>query len=185
MKIYTKTGDTGQTDLIGERVDKDNLTISVIGTLDELNSLFGMARSKCQLQNVCEAVKYLQGAIFTISAVIAGSGKNTLKIPSAKNLEEVIDEIEKTLPPLENFILPGGHETAATLHHARSVCRRAERLVVALHKKAPVDKGILEFVNRTSDFLFVMARYVNNYYMLNETIWEGKSERATQSAMEP
>lgn len=188
MKIYTKTGDTGQTDLIGERVDKDNLTISVIGTLDELNSLFGMARSKCQLQNVCEAVKYLQGAIFTISAVIAGSGKNTLKIPSAKNLEEVIDEIEKTLPPLENFILPGGHETAATLHHARSVCRRAERLVVALHKKAPVDKEILEFVNRTSDFLFVMARYVNNYYMLNETIWEGKiltdeekSTRATQS----
>lgn len=173
MKIYTKTGDAGQTDLINDRVDKDNLTISVIGTLDELNSLLGMARSKCQLQNVYEAVKYLQGAIFTVSAVIAGSGDKKLKVPDAKNLEEVIDEIEKILPPLGNFILPGGHETAAVLHHARSVCRRAERLVVALHKKEPVDKKILEFVNRTSDFLFVMARYVNNHYMLNEITWEG------------
>lgn len=174
MKIYTKTGDTGQTDLIGERVDKDHLTISAVGTLDELNSLLGMVRAKCALQNVCEAVKYLQGAIFTISAIIAGSGEKALKIPDAKNLEEVIDEIDKILPPLKNFILPGGHEGAATLHHARSVCRRAERLVVALNKKEKLDVAALEFINRTSDFLFIMARYVNHHYMLHETVWEGK-----------
>lgn len=178
MKIYTKKGDAGQTDLIGERVDKDNLRISTIGTLDELNSLLGMARTKCSLQNVCEATKYLQGAIFTISAIIATPKQSPkkakkLQAPSAKNLEEVIDEIEKILPPLNNFILPGGHETAATLHHARSVCRRAERLIVALNKKDTVDADILKFINRTSDFLFIMARYVNHHYMLHETIWEG------------
>lgn len=190
MKIYTKTGDTGQTDLIGERVDKDNLRISTIGTLDELNSLLGLVRSKCSLQNVGEAVKYLQGALFTIGAIIAGSESQELKVPSAKNLEEVIDEIEKMLPPLENFILPGGHESAALLHHARSVCRRGERLVVALSKKEELDGEVLKFVNRTSDFLFIMARYVNHHYMLHETLWEGASlvevdEKGEKVAKEP
>ena len=173
MKIYTKRGDDGQTDLIGGRVDKDDLRISTIGTLDELNSLLGMVHGKCALGNVCEAVEYLQGAVFTVSAIIAGSGSKDLKIPEAKNLEEVIDEIEKILPPLENFVLPGGHEAAAMLHHARVICRRAERLVVALHKKEKVDKKMLMFMNRISDFLFVMARYVNHHYMIHETIWEG------------
>lgn len=173
MNIYTKTGDTGQTDIIGERVDKDHLRISTIGTLDELNSLLGIARAKSPLQNVGEALKYLQGALFSIGALIAGTSDKAIKVPKAKNLEEVIDEISKLLPPLENFILPGGHETASFLHHARSVCRRSERLIVALNKKEKLDKGILEFMNRTSDFLFVMARYVNHHYMLHETIWEG------------
>jgi|GEM_PF-282965 len=173
MKIYTKTGDAGQTDLIGERVDKDNLKISTIGTLDELNSLLGIARAKTPLQNVGEALQYLQGALFEISAIIAGTSAKDVKVPEAKNLEEVIDEVDKMLPPLTHFILPNGHEGATFLHHARSVCRRSERLVVALNKKEELAKGILEFINRTSDFLFVMARYVNHHYMIQETVWEG------------
>ncbi|MBT6069221.1 cob(I)yrinic acid a,c-diamide adenosyltransferase [Candidatus Peregrinibacteria bacterium] len=172
MAIYTRKGDDGTTDLISGRAEKDALRISTIGTLDELNSILGISRAKTSLQNVGEAIKYLQGAIFDISASIVGNEK--IKIPEAKNLEEVIDEIEKMLPPLTNFILPGGHEGAAYLHHARSTCRRVERLVVALNKREGIDKNIITFINRTSDFLFILARYVNNFYMIQEVTWDSE-----------
>ncbi len=185
MSLYTRRGDKGETDLLkGVRTDKDSLRIGVIGTLDELCSLLGLVRTKCQLTNVSEAIIYLQKTLFEMGALLAGHEGAT--IPPAKTLEDVIDELEKLLPPMRHFILPGGHEGAALLHHARSVCRRAERLVVALQKKETVDENVLIFLNRMSDLLFALARYVNHTYMLQDQVWEGvpneksKKEKATQ-----
>lgn len=175
MKVYTKKGDDGNTDLLeGVRVSKDDLTISAIGTFDELSSILGVARSKANVISIYESIKFLQSVLFEIGSFLAGFKKAELCKPEV--LEKAIDEIERNLPEMTRFVLPGGTEVAALLHHARSICRRSERIVVSLAKKNKDVSVLLPLVNRISDFLFVLARYVNHKNMVKETEWVSQNE---------
>lgn len=170
-KIYTKTGDEGQTSLIGgTRVAKSHRRIEAYGAVDELNSFLGLSRD--HLQTMAEAVENvlpeIQDRLFTIGSSLAcDPDKETqLKIPDLQDtditlLENEIDKMNVALPPLKSFILPGGQLAASTLHVARCVCRRAERQCVRLQKKNEyVNPLIIKYLNRLSDYLFVLSRYV-------------------------
>jgi len=177
MKIYTRTGDEGSTSLFGnERVLKCDLRISTIGTVDELNALLGIVRAEGLPAQCDEVVLRLQNQLFDLGAELAtlDSGDRGTDILQAEDIakqEAVIDALEEGLVALTEFILPGGTKAAATLHLARCVCRRAEREIVALDQQprvqqaraaeAPIRKIVLEFINRTSDLLFVLARVAN------------------------
>ena len=167
MKIYTRTGDQGSTSLFGnQRVVKNDLRICAYGTIDELNAVLGLALSEGLPARCGEVVLQLQSRLFDLGAELATpdpAAKQTeiLQTDDVAEQEAVIDELEGQLAPLTAFILPGGTKAAATLHLARCVCRRAEREIVALAEVAPIREVVLEFVNRTSDLLFVLARAVN------------------------
>lgn len=168
MKIYTRTGDKGLTALFsGERLDKDDLRIEAYGTIDELNSVLGMADSFCQDPTTRERIVSLQNQLFVAGADLAtrtGSGREIRRIKASdwRGLEDCIDSMTSQLPDLRNFILPGGTAGAAILQVARSVCRRAERLAFRLKKREPdVNSELLVFLNRLSDLLFTMARWEN------------------------
>ena len=160
MKIYTKTGDAGDTSLFGgARVPKDDPRIAAYGTVDELNAFIGLARSTWPVSPLDEHLGRIQSDLFDVGAHLAspGSARFTGADPArSAELEQAIDSMESELPPLRNFILPGGCAAAAQLHVARTVCRRAERLVAALH-----DEPSIVYLNRLSDFLFVAARFAN------------------------
>ncbi len=172
MKIYTKTGDKGTTALYGgTRVPKHHLRIEAYGTTDELNSYIGLIRDQKIDARTSETLLKVQNELFTLGAMLATppekeklkSGKDRLNIHKVtpKNilfLEEEIDYMDKLLPQMTNFILPGGHQTVSFCHVARCVCRRAERLTVHLHQNEPIDESILKYLNRLSDYLFVLAR---------------------------
>ncbi|MBD3327864.1 cob(I)yrinic acid a,c-diamide adenosyltransferase [Candidatus Peregrinibacteria bacterium] len=169
-KIYTKTGDRGETGLRGgKRVLKDDLRIEVIGEVDELNAILGVCISKTGDQELHDFLKSLQRELFGLGAHLAGGdfGGNV------GLLEKWIDEIDAVLADLQNFILPGGSEIGALLHNARSVCRRLERSLVKLSRVEKVDANVLAFVNRLSDFLFVFARFANKKAGIDEEIWKG------------
>ena len=173
MKIYTKQGDKGETRLLGgDRVRKDHLRIEAYGTVDELNSIIGMCRAQNQNSKVSDILREIQQSLFILSADLAApyNKKNSfvkrISRRDVKNLERLIDRIDLQLKPLRNFILPGGSLAAAILHFARSVCRRAERRVVSLSSIEKINEQTLVFLNRLSDFLFVLARWVN--YLCNE-----------------
>jgi len=187
MKIYTRTGDQGSTSLFGNtRVVKCDLRISAYGTLDELNAMLGVARSE-GLPQRCEAlVLRLQNQLFDLGAELATldpveRGTAILQPEDIAEQEAIIDELEQALAPLTSFILPGGTKAAATLHLARCVCRRAEREIVALSQQclaqqclaqeAQIRAIVLEFVNRTSDLLFVLARTANAAAGTDDTPW--------------
>ena len=179
MKIYTKTGDDGTTGLFGgARVSKDAVRIESYGTVDELNSVIGLARCGNSDKRADDILLGLQNDLFNLGADLATplTVKNDYIVRIRKDdierLEQWIDELDAELPPLTNFILPGGHVSAAYLHLARNVCRRAERLTVRLSRDEPVGEHALVYLNRLSDLLFVMARWVNHRHGSEEIKWE-------------
>lgn len=181
MKIYTKTGDKGTTALFGgKRVSKANLRIDAYGTVDELNSWLGMLRDQEINEKRKDELIGIQDRLFTIGSNLATEPGNTrAKIPSladsdVKLLEKSIDAMESALPPLKAFILPGGHPSVSVSHVARTVCRRAERLVVALDGVEPVDPLVIVYLNRLSDLLFVLGRKMSVELGAQETPWTPK-----------
>lgn len=169
MKIYTKTGDAGETSLFGgQRVSKDHLRIRTYGTVDELNSIIGLALSEIDDKELTAALVSIQHSLFTLGSDLATPKEKDgkVKVPRvesehADEFEKMIDSFSAKLPELRSFILPGGSKGASYLHFARTVCRRAEREVVALTNEVDIGDNILIYLNRLSDLLFVLARYAN------------------------
>lgn len=181
MKIYTRTGDDGTTGLLGSgRVGKDSLRIDAYGTVDELNAALGVARASGLDEEADELVARIQNDLFVVGASLAdpnpsGSFHSALDPARVSDLERAIDALEAELPPLHQFILPGGTQPASFLHLARTFCRRAERLVVALDHRPdePVARPIPVYLNRLSDLLFVLARAVNHRAGRRDIPWTG------------
>lgn len=183
MKIYTKTGDDGTTGLSGgDRVSKDSLRMNAIGTVDELNSCLGLMLCACPEPSISQpTLLEIQAHLFEIGAELScpPGGRlqfQTLDEADVSSLESGIDEMESLLEPLKNFILPGGIELAARAHFARSVCRRAERHLRALHDAEPFRMIVLAYVNRLSDWLFVFARTANRIENVEESKWVGRKK---------
>jgi cob(I)alamin adenosyltransferase len=189
FKIYTKTGDKGETGLFGgARVAKFHERVEAYGTLDELSAFIGVVRDALSNANIaslapaCETLKYSQDRLFSIGSHLA-SDPNTFALPadvSEKDIEQLeleMDEMDKILTPLQNFILAGGDISVSFCHVARTVCRRAERLVVALAADAAqaVDPICIAYLNRLSDYLFVLARFIAKNLNIEEVIWKGKA----------
>ena len=161
-KIYTRTGDQGTTGLgDGSRVAKDDLRIEAMGCLDELNSLVGSILCQTLPEEVRLALVDVQHDLFDLGGELSTPGYRAIKASHVEYLEQVLDRLNGTLSPLKEFILPGGSPAAAACHVARTVCRRAERRLVALGRATELPPDALRYVNRLSDLLFVMARYVN------------------------
>jgi cob(I)alamin adenosyltransferase len=183
MKIYTKTGDKGDTSLFGgKRVSKADSRIEAYGTVDELNSVIGLCIALNPPKKVNQILIRIQNHLFVLGADLASPAAQTkrqkvprIKEEDVKYLEKSIDELEKINEPLRSFILPGGSLIAAYLHFARTVCRRAERQVVHLTQNELVGKLPTIYLNRLSDFLFVLARWVNKNQNIAETKWIVKS----------
>jgi cob(I)alamin adenosyltransferase len=179
VKIYTKIGDTGETSLFGgKRVSKDALRIETYGTVDELNSILGVCRSMNTAKEVDAVFEEIQNDLFALGADLATpvdtKNKSVKRITSldVSRLEQHIDAIQPKLTPLTSFILPGGSRTASMVHFARTVCRRAERLVVHLNREEPIGEQDIIFLNRLSDLLFVIARWINALGNTPETKWK-------------
>ncbi|HEY9489361.1 MAG TPA: cob(I)yrinic acid a,c-diamide adenosyltransferase [Chryseosolibacter sp.] len=179
MKIYTKTGDLGTTALFGgKRVSKADLRIDTYGTVDELNSWIGVVRDQEVNAPRKEVLLIIQDRLFTIGSMLATEPGNTkVKIPTlmaddALLLEREIDSMDTALPPMRSFVLPGGHNAVSFTHVARTVCRRAERLVIALHAQEPVDPLVIQYLNRLSDYLFVLARKMSFELQAEESPWK-------------
>jgi cob(I)alamin adenosyltransferase len=189
VKIYTKTGDKGETSLLGgARVGKDHARIDAYGTVDELNAVIGVCRSMQKDADVDTILEEIQNDLFVLGAVLAAQGagpkgaspKGAGKVPGVQQsmiarLERHIDAISEKIQPLSQFILPGGNAAAAMLHFARTVCRRAERLTVHLGRSEPVPAECTVYLNRLSDLLFVCARWVNALTGTKETKWSSLS----------
>lgn len=180
MKIYTKTGDDGTTGLFGgERVAKTDLRVEAYGTVDEANSVLGMARATTAAESIAEWLEEVQTDLFALGAELAcTSGKlgalGTPRIDQRRveRLEQLMDLIDARLEPLKNFILPGGTPAAAALHHARAVVRRAERCVLEVQGSHAVSQDIRLYLNRLSDFLFLLARYENSVSNTPDIAWK-------------
>ncbi|MBT4067264.1 MAG: cob(I)yrinic acid a,c-diamide adenosyltransferase [Candidatus Marinimicrobia bacterium] len=189
-KVYTRTGDSGQTGLVGgKRLPKDHPRIEAYGTVDELNSVIGLALSfltqkeaskrREKLELILEAIQQKLFDTGSELATLPGDeyeGQITLKAEDAEWLEEIIDAMNDELQPLKSFILPGGTSLNAFLHQARTVCRRAERDILKLNQIDLVNQEIIKYINRLSDFLFVAGRWVTETLGETETLWQpGKS----------
>jgi cob(I)alamin adenosyltransferase len=179
MKIYTKTGDSGDTSLFGgQRVPKDALRIEAYGTVDELNSMLGIVRSDGAPEELDGILEAIQHDLFDLGADLATprpASKVSVKRITAKDvqaLERFIDGVDPKLKPLRSFILPGGSSIAARLHFARTVCRRAERVCVRLSRNEDIGEDVTVYLNRLSDLLFVLARYANVLAGVSETRWK-------------
>jgi len=178
MKIYTKTGDKGFTSLIGgTRVPKFHLRIESYGTVDELNSYIGMIRDQDITTHDKDLLKEVQDRLFTIGSSLAADPEKSKMIIPDLNLEDIellekeMDAINEQLPELRHFILPGGNNTISFCHIARCVCRRAERLTVHLATESNVDEKVTVYLNRLSDYLFVLARKIGNEQKIVENQW--------------
>ncbi len=190
MKIYTKTGDAGATSLFGgSRVAKHHPRLEAYGTLDELNAWLGLLRDQPMDERYYAQLVEIQESLFTIGAFLAmdpkksrlKNGKDRLGIrpirtADVESLECEIDAMDAQLPKMSHFILPGGHPTVSYCHIARTVCRRAERLMVQLHDSEPLDPLLLAYVNRLSDYLFVLARKLSQDLHVNELSWAPKTK---------
>ncbi|WP_143960356.1 cob(I)yrinic acid a,c-diamide adenosyltransferase [Litoribacter populi] len=179
MKIYTKSGDKGTTSLLGgTRVSKAHLRIDAYGTVDELNSCIGLLKDQEVNSKRGDFLKDIQDRLFTIGAALATApGKENVKRPDIREedvelLEKAIDEMESHLEPLKNFVLPGGHQAVSFCHLARTVCRRTERCVILLNESEHVDELIATYINRLSDYLFVLGRLMAKELNINEVLWE-------------
>jgi cob(I)alamin adenosyltransferase len=178
MKIYTKTGDVGETSLFGgRRVSKADLRLETYGTTDELNSWIGLIRDVNANEAERALLKEVQDRIFTIGAALAADPDNhKLKTPDLHEedvelLEKAIDSMDAVLEPLRNFVLPGGHVDVSFCHIARTVCQRAERLAVALHKENEVPPLVIKYLNRLSDYLFTLSRKMAKDLGADEINW--------------
>ena len=184
MKIYTKTGDKGETSLIGgTRVPKYHERIEAYGTLDELNSFIGLVRDQPIDNHTLELLIEIQDRIFTAESLLAADPeKQTAELPQITDeditlLEREIDRMNESLPELRNFILPGGHPAVSYAHVARCVCRRAERLTIKLvgnHSATLQGDQVIRYLNRLSDFLFVLARKFSKDFNAEETSWKAR-----------
>ena len=179
MKIYTKFGDSGETALYGgTRISKSDLQIEALGTVDELNAYLGYALTMIDDTEISEIIIRIQNHLFSLGADLATPTSHTqssqLRITSdyTMEMEKIIDMLSDELPPLTNFILPGGCNAGSVLHVARAVCRRSERCVVRLTQETEVNSEIIICLNRLSDLLFVLARVVNHRSQIPEPIWE-------------
>jgi len=183
LKIYTKTGDQGKTGLIGgTRVPKNNIRIESYGTIDELNSFIGLLADYLQDEHNKTILREIQDRLFTIGSTLASDPNKNLKmkIPVLRDedinlLEKEIDFMEEKLEPMKSFILPGGHIIVSTAHIARCVCRRAERVCVALQENESIEPLILKYLNRLSDYLFVLARYSGHQLGAEEIAWKPRT----------
>jgi cob(I)alamin adenosyltransferase len=185
MKVYTKTGDKGTTALFGgQRVPKDNIRIESYGTVDELNSHIGLIRDQEMNQHFKDILIEVQDRLFTVGAILATpqekevmkNGELRLKNlgiieADIELLENEIDTMEDSLPQMTHFVLPGGHTTVSYCHVARCVCRRAERLAVSLSHLEPIDEMAVKYLNRLSDYLFVLARKLSLDLNADEVKW--------------
>ncbi|GHM99199.1 cobalamin adenosyltransferase [Cytophagales bacterium WSM2-2] len=179
MKIYTKTGDAGTTALFGgQRLLKSDLRIEAYGTIDELNSYVGLLRDQPINASRKDVLVEIQDRLFTIGSILATEPGNTkVKIPSLQEsdvtfLEKEIDKMDAVLPPMKFFVLPGGHIAVSTGHVVRTVCRRAERLVIALNAHSPVDGLVIKYLNRLSDYVFELCRIMAHELKVEETPWK-------------
>jgi cob(I)alamin adenosyltransferase len=195
LKIYTKTGDKGETSLVGgKRVSKADLRLNSYGTIDELNSVLGIVISQIRsdksfnskknqtanqtLVQCLELLSKVQSSLFDIGSHLACENeKLALKLPKIRtdqisSMESWIDQANTQLKELKNFILPGGSLAASYTHLARTVARRSERIVVALAKKASVDESVVIYLNRLSDFLFVVSRFLNHLQKIEDVLWK-------------
>jgi cob(I)alamin adenosyltransferase len=186
MKIYTKMGDSGSTMLTsGEMVAKNDLRIDAYGSIDELNSHIGLLTSELQLiehfkaSKITEEIEWLQNRLFDMGSELATPHESKVfrqipKLPAsaAAKLEHMIDLWTKTLPPLSNFILPGGSRANAQAHICRAVCRRAERRIIHLKSRDSIRPEILTFINRLSDWFFVLAREISHKTGTSEVLWK-------------
>jgi cob(I)alamin adenosyltransferase len=183
MKIYTKTGDKGQTALIGgRRVSKSDLRIDAYGTVDELNSWIGLVRDQPVHKERRELLKEIQDRLFTIGSELATDPDKETKRPmpaiipdDVTFLEQAMDAMDAELPELRAFILPGGHESVSFCHLARTVCRRAERLIISLNDESIVDELVIQYVNRLSDYLFVLSRKMARELNTEEVSWKPRT----------
>lgn len=183
MKIYTKTGDKGQTALIGgRRVSKADLRIDTYGTVDELNSWLGLLRDQPVNAGRKDFLTEIQDRLFTVGAELAIDPEKVLKraMPAitpddVTALELAMDMMDAQLPELRAFVLPGGHESVSVCHLARTVCRRAERLVTALNDESPIDEFVLQYLNRLSDYLFVLSRKMAQELNAEEVVWKPRT----------
>ncbi len=185
MKIYTKTGDKGTTALFGgTRVPKHHMRIESYGTVDELNSWLGLIRDQQIDAHSQKTLTSIQDKLFTVGAILATepkkallkNGKERLNIPKINAtdvafLETEMDQMEENLPPMTHFILPGGHTTVSYCHLARTVCRRAERMSTLLYENEPFEDSVLVYLNRLSDYLFVLARKLSKDLQATEIKW--------------
>lgn len=181
LKIYTKTGDKGFTSLIGgTKVPKSHLRIESYGTVDELNSWIGMINDQIKIKSSKKVLKEIQDRLFTIGSSLAcdPDKEMKMKIPDLKEtdvtlLENEIDTMNAILPVMKSFVLPGGHVAVSSLHIARCVCRRAERLCVLLQQNNMfIDPLIIKYLNRLSDYLFVLSRFIGHHLKVKEIPWK-------------
>ena len=183
MKIYTRRGDRGETDLFGgPRVAKDHLRVEAYGAVDELNAALGAALADTAHQDIRDLARSIQGDLFDLGAYLSSPDAERRKKRGVREpleadveaLEARIDAFEAELEPLRNFVLPGGTSAAAAFHLARTVCRRAERRAVSLDREAPLEAPALRYLNRLSDLLFVLARVENRRAGLGDQVWAGR-----------
>ena len=181
-KVYTRTGDDGTTALGSRRAPKDDLRVECYGTVDETNSAIGLALASGLDDQVAAMLRRVQNELFHLGSDLWMPEEDKAKTPvptiaasHVKALEKDIDALQKKLPPLANFVLPGGSPGAAALHVARTVCRRAERLVVTLARRERVGRHVVPYLNRLSDFLFVASRAENRAKGVDEPVWNSRS----------
>jgi len=187
IKIYTKTGDAGLTSLIGgTKVPKSHLRIESYGTIDELNAQIGFANDLIQHEKINKMLKEIQDRLFTIGSSLAVDPEKepAMKIPDLTEadvifLEAQIDAMDEELPPMKSFVLPGGHLAVSSLHICRCVCRRAERICVFLQEEGIfIDPLVIKYVNRLSDYLFILSRYVGHILNIPEIPWKPRFHNA-------
>ena len=180
MKIYTKTGDYGTTSLVGgQRVMKNEARLNAYGTIDELNSFLGLLRAKSKQNEINEIILHIQNTLFTVGAILA-TDKSSTNLPFSTEietkeiefLEKNIDEIEKNLPKLTNFVIYGSDEMSAICHICRAISRRAEREIITVNQTVSIDDNILKYINRLSDFLFVLARHHTKIGETEDFLWK-------------
>ena len=182
MKIYTKTGDKGKTSLLGgTRVSKSNERINAYGTIDEFNSFLGLVCDQEVDQDRAAFLREIQARLFTIGSSLAAenemakSFKPDLLEDDVTLLEKAIDSMNAMIPPLKNFVIPGGHPLVSSTHVARTVCRRAERLIIELSESAEVEEIVIRYLNRLSDYLFTLARMQAKDLEIEEIPWKPRA----------
>ena len=177
MKIYTKTGDDGNTGLQGDfRIAKSHPRILAYGTVDEANAMIGVVLSNVLDEDIREVLSLIQNELFLLGSDLSNQNLNDLKnrvsLDMVEKLEKIIDKFELELPPITNFILPGGNVAAAQIHQVRTIVRRAETLVVQLSDKDEINSNCIKYLNRLSDLMFVIGRLINKRNNIEDIIWK-------------
>lgn len=172
-KIYTRTGDAGTTGMAdGSRLDKNHERVEAIGRIDELNSALGILRSHKMPESIDSILQTIQNHLFELGGELALPGQNRIQPDHIHYLEEHLDQLNDQLAPLKEFILPGGSQAAAWCHFVRTECRKAERQIITLHQVNEINAPLLAYINRLSDFFFVLARHLNKVAQVEDVLWQ-------------